>query len=93
MYQDYTAAEAESKKEYEDMIEAENTALEEAFEKSNPIAPPELKPTEDEYERNAEASDRPDYALVDDFDDDNDEEVAPIVGEIIVHSEQTGGEI
>lgn len=93
MYQDYTAAEAESKKEYEDMIEAENTVLEEAFEKSNPIAPPELKPTEDEYERNAEASDRPDYDLVDDFDDDNDEEVAPIVGEIIVHSEQTGGEI
>ena len=30
MYQDYTSAEAESKKEYEDMIEAENTALEEA---------------------------------------------------------------
>ena len=58
-----------------------------------PIAPPELKPTEDEYERNAEASDRPDYDLVDDFEDDNDEEVAPIVGEIIVHSEQTGGEI
>ena len=71
------------------MIEAENNALAEAFESSNPIAPPELKPTEEEYEKNAKASDRPDYDPVDDFDDEDDEEVAPVVGEIMVY---TGGD-
>ena len=73
------------------MIESENKALEEAFEKSNPIAPPELVPTEEEYVKNAQATDTAEYAPVEDFDDDADGEcdnIAPIVGEIIIYSEQ-----
>ena len=95
MYHEYAASEEASKKEYEEMTEAENHALEEAFANSNPVAPPDLIPTEEEYERNAQVLDKPDYDLVEDFDDEADEEcnnVAPIVGELMAHDENQGGE-
>lgn len=95
MYHEYAASEEASKKEYEEMTEAENHALEEAFANSNPVAPPDLIPTEEEYERNAQVLDKPDYDLIEDFDDEADEEcnnVAPIVGELMAHDENQGGE-
>ena len=95
MYHEYAASEEASKKEYEEMTEAENHALEEAFANSNPVAPPDLIPTEEEYERNAQVLDKPDYDLVEDFDDEADEEcnnVAPIVGELMAYDENQGGE-
>ena len=69
--------------------------MEEAFANSNPVAPPDLIPTEEEYERNAQVLDKPDYDLVEDFDDEADEEcnnVAPIVGELMAYDENQGGE-
>ena len=95
MYHEYAASEEASKKEYEEMTEAENHALEEAFANSNPVAPPDLIPTEEEYERNAQVLDKPDYDHVEDFDDEADEEcnnVAPIVGELMAYDENQGGE-
>ena len=95
MYHEYAASEEASKKEYEEMTEAENHALEEAFANSNPVAPPDLIPTEEEYERNAQVLDKPDYDLVEDFDDEADEEcnnVAPIVGELMAYDENQGGD-
>ena len=95
MYHEYAVSEEASKKEYEEMTEAENHALEEAFANSNPVAPPALIPTEEEYERNAQVLDKPDYDLVEDFDDEADEEcnnVAPIVGELMAYDENQGGE-
>lgn len=70
-----------------------NENLERQFNKVNKIVPPELEPSEEEYEDYAYSADRADYEPVDDFDEDYDVEyydedelmndVAPISNELI----------
>lgn len=90
MYDEYTEAEQASQQEFAARSEAEEQAeqerLEREFTTSNPVQPPELEPTEEEYSKYAENADREDYEPVDDFDDEADEEyddVVPLVGEML----------
>ena len=83
MYDEYTAMENDSQKEYAAQAETEQLELEKQFSESNPIQPPELRHSEEEYAEYSENADRVDYEPVDDYEDEPDAEyddVAPIVG-------------
>ncbi len=86
MYEDYTVMENDSQKEYAAQAETEQLELEKQFSESNPIQPPELRHSEEEYAEYSENADRVDYEPVDDYEDEPDAEyddVAPIVGEML----------
>ena len=86
MYDEYTAMENDSQKEYAAQAETEQLELEKQFSESNPIQPPELRHSEEEYAEYSENADRVDYEPVDDYEDEPDAEyddVAPIVGEML----------
>lgn len=86
MYDEYNAMEMESQKEYAAQTQAAEQELEREFSENNPVQPPELPHTEDEYAAYADLADKEDYEPVDDFDDEADDDlldVAPIVGEMI----------
>ena len=89
MYNDYAENEKVSQQEYQAKVNAEDKAeqeqLEHDFSENNPVKPPSLSPTEEEYEAYAAEADTEDYEPVEDFDDDADEEfedIAPIVSEL-----------
>ena len=89
MYNEYTENEKVSQQEYQAKVNAEDKAeqeqLEHDFSENNPVKPPSLSPTEEEYEAYAAEADTEDYEPVEDFDDDADEEfedIAPIVSEL-----------
>ena len=89
MYNEYTENEKVSQQEYQDKVNAEDKAeqqlLEHDFSENNPVKPPSLSPTEEEYEAYTAEADKEDYEPVEDFDDDADEEfedIAPIVSEL-----------
>jgi len=90
MYNEYAENEVASQQEYQAEKEAEDEAeqqqLEHAFAENNPVQPPELPPTEEEYESYSAKVDNEDYDPVEDFDDEADEEfedIAPIIGELM----------
>ena len=69
-------------------MEGEQQLLEHDFSENNPVKPPSLSPTEEEYEAYAAEADTEDYEPVEDFDDDADEEfedIAPIVSELFLN--------
>lgn len=94
MYNEYAENEKTSQQEYAAQEEAEEKELEQQFSDINPNQPPELPPTEEEYEIYTDKVDNEDYKPVDDFDDEADEEfedIAPIVGELMSVMDNLGG--
>lgn len=72
--------------------ESEQKQMEKEFNANNPVIAPALIPTEKEYKDYTYSSDRADYDLVSDFDDDYDDEIYEDIAPIVEKLVYAGGE-